>query len=135
MFSAGTCLGQHIRTNQQTMTTAYFTYEGGEEWRGRSSELLQITKTNNNCDNPRATTTAGKGERGKSAGDVIEFNQNCLVHQTDNYQQYILPISPISSKRDNPTMATRRQQRVTNKRKKEGKESSEQPLGCLPSIS
>jgi len=30
----------------------------------------------------------------KGVGVVIEFNQNCLVHQTDNYKQYILPNIP-----------------------------------------
>lgn len=81
----------------------------GGRGRGRARKLLQITKTNNNT----RTTTKRTGE-----GDVIEFNQNCLVHQTDNYKQYILPISWDNPNNGNNCKGFRK------KRKKKPKKNS-----------
>lgn len=100
------------------MTTAYFTCEPeseqGQQWSGRSSKLLQITKTNNN---QQPANNHRDIKRGQAEGDVIEFNQNCLVHQTDNYKQYILPIS--QPEKDNPTMPNSNKKATATKSNKQ----------------
>jgi len=55
-------------------------------------------KIANKRHHPNENTKENKKQQkfAKGVGVVIEFNQNCLVHQTDNYKQYILPHIPAN---------------------------------------